>query len=219
VIIKLDKRKRLVRNRDSVSEERDEEDQERQHRYSSSPLPRNDDELRRRVEDLFSDVDLEIDYLNLRLNDFFFRVQSIIKNLTSFPFSERALPNAAPPETVSHPRRSNFDLVNFNSEVFRRFILSREEPLVETAIDEVRGELRILVIMPGVRKEDIELELTESTVTARSLAPQDTNGRRVTVPLPVPVKMRSIETSYANGVLEVKLKLKAPKKYYKVRIK
>jgi HSP20 family molecular chaperone IbpA len=203
--------------------ERDEEGQAKQHPYHPSPppLPRNDDdEIRRRVEDLFSDVDMEFVYRNRGLNDFFFRVQSMIRNLTFFPFSERPLRNSALPETLSSsPRRSQFDLVNFNSEVFRRFILSREEPLVETAIDEVRGELRILVIMPGVRKEDIELELTESTVTARSLGEQDTNGRIVTVPLPVPVKMKSIKTSYANGVLEVKLKLKAHKKYYKVKIK
>ncbi len=219
MITKLDKRRRSVsRSRDSISEERDDEE-ERQRRYPSH-LPRNDvDEFRRRVEDIFSDVDLEFDYLNRRVNDFFVRVQSMIRNLTSFPFSERLSPNAALPETVSPPRRNQFNLVNFNSEVFRRFILSREEPLVETAIDELRGELRILVIMPGVRKEDIELELTESTVTARSLAPQDTNGRSVTIPLPVPVKMRAIKASYANGVLEVKLKLKAPKRYYKVKIK
>lgn len=209
------KRKKLVRNRDSVS---DEEEERRQH-SSSSTLPQND-ELRRRIEDVFSDIDLEFDYLDCRLYDLFIKVQSMIRNITSF---HRVFPNALP-ETISPPpaRRDNnsqFDLVNFNSEVFRRFLLSREEPLVETAIDEPRGELRILVIMAGVRKEDIELELTESTVTARSLTPGGTNGRSVTVPLPVPVKMRSIETSYANGVLEVRLKLKTPKRYYKVKIK
>jgi HSP20 family molecular chaperone IbpA len=200
----LDKRKRERRG-DSKFGERGKEQNVSQN-----------DELRRRMEDLFSDIDEEFGYISSRLNDLFFRFQSLIRNLTAFGLIERYLPNALP-ERIASPRRNHFDLVNFNSEVLRRFMLSREEPLVETAIDERRGELRILVIMPGVRKEDIELELTDNMVTARSLAGGD--KRSITVPLPVPVKMRSIETSYANGVLEVRLKLKNPKRYYKVKIK
>jgi HSP20 family molecular chaperone IbpA len=214
----LGKRKRSAwRSRDPVSDETEKEHE--QQRSQPSALTQND-ELRRRIEDVFSDIDLEFDYLDSRLNDLFFKVQSMIRNIASFRrFFPNALSETISPHLTRRNNNSQFDLVNFNSEVFRRFLLSREEPLVETAIDESRGELRILVIMPGVRKEDIELELTENTVTARSLAPQDSNRRSVTVPLPVPVKMRSIDTSYANGVLEVRLKLKAPKRYYRVRIK
>lgn len=206
------KKKAPIKRRDSVSEETDDEGQEEQQ------LPQND-EIRRRVEDIFSDIDYEFEYLNGRLNDLFFKVQSIVRNLTSFAFFDRSLPNALP-ETISpasKKKNNQFGLVSFNSEVFRRFVLSREEPLVETAIDDRRGELRIIVIMPRVKKEDIELELTDNMVTARSLAKGD--NRSISTALPVPVKMRSIETSYANGVLEVILKLKAPKRYYKVKIK
>ncbi|MDH2901017.1 MAG: hypothetical protein PXY39_08595 [archaeon] len=173
---------------------------------------------RDRVDDLFEDIDVELDRVSERLNDLFSRVQSMIRNLTMFGFDRSNTSSPAMlPERIL-PRENRFDLVSFNSEVFRRFMLTREEPLVETAIDEMRGELRIIVIMPGIRKEDIELELTENMVTARSISSGD-NNRSITVPLPVPVKIRSIETTYANGVLEMRLKVRSRKKYYKVKIK
>jgi HSP20 family molecular chaperone IbpA len=191
-------------------------------KYNSTPLKKDvqgfqGEKYRERSEHFFHGIDAEFDYISNRLNDLFSRVHSMIRNLSVFGL-ERAL--SSPPMLPEKlpPRKNVSDLVSFDSEVLRRFMLSREEPLVETTIDESRGELRILVLMPGVRKEDIELELTESMVTARSLAKGD-NSRGLSVPLPVPVKMRSIETSYANGVLEVRLKLKSPKRYYKVKIR
>jgi HSP20 family molecular chaperone IbpA len=180
--------------------------------------------------DFFGSVDNEFNYISSRLNELFSRVHSVFRSLTGMGDPERSLPDRshssssfseypAPPMLPEKiPERNHFDLVNFNSEVLRRFMFWRNDPLVETAIDERRGELRILVLMPGVKKEDIELELTENTVIVRSLAGED-GDRNITVPLPVPVKMRSIETSYANGVLQVKLKLKSSKRYYKVKIK
>jgi HSP20 family molecular chaperone IbpA len=202
--IRTNNKKRIRRKRDSKIEEEKEIDESQRGKYGD------------RMDDVFRGIDTEFDHVSNRLNELFAKVHSMIRSLTMLGF-ERALSPPMLSEKIP-PRQGCFDLVSFDSEVLRRFMLSREEPLVETTIDETRGELRILVIMPGVRKEDIELELTESMVTARSLAKGDAN-RSVTVPLPVPVKMRSIETSYTNGVLEVKLKLKSPKRYYKVKIR
>jgi HSP20 family molecular chaperone IbpA len=208
-------RKLPSQRRDSFSSKERKEKEEDKKLEQQSPLQQSD-EARRRVEHLFTDICAESDLLRVRLNDLFFRVQTMIRNLTwSFPF-DRTIPDGLSP-IFSRKNPNQFDIVDFNSEVFRRFILSREEPLVETVIDDWRGELRILAIMPGVRKEDIELEIMNNRVTARSLAVGD--KRSISATLPAPVKLKSIETSYANGVLEAKLKLKSPKKYYKVKIK
>ena len=84
--------------------------------------------------------------------------------------------------------------------------LSRREAFVDTVVDEKEKVAKVIVEMPGVQKEDINLE-----VDANSLKIRAVRGERkydTTVPLSVPVEANFAEANYLNGILEVKLKLK-----------
>src|ERR687893_1550586 len=60
------------------------------------------------------------------------------------------------------------------------------EPLVDNAVDEKENTLTITAEMPGVTKQDIKVNVGEEDTSAKA--------------------------SYANGILELKIKLKAPPK-------
>jgi HSP20 family protein len=97
------------------------------------------------------------------------------------------------------------------------FEVGSREPFVETMMDEKENVMKIVAEMPGIRKEDIQLEVTDGAITIRAQ-----NGERkydTEVPLNTPVEASSTKASYNNGVLEVKLKLRAPSKPKGVTIK
>jgi HSP20 family protein len=83
------------------------------------------------------------------------------------------------------------------------------EPFASSIIDENNKELCITVEMPGVRKEDIELNATENQLVIKT----DSNGRKYfkTITIP-PVVPDSAGAKYNNGVLEITLKLKGSRK-------
>jgi len=64
--------------------------------------------------------------------------------------------------------------------------------------------------VPGVKKEDIDLEVTENTLTIKV----DTKDRKYykEVELPCEVDPNSAKATYQNGVLDVELKKAKPKK-------
>ncbi len=84
------------------------------------------------------------------------------------------------------------------------------EPFASSIIDEKNKELCITVEMPGVRKEDIELNATENQLVIKA----DSNGRKYskTITNPSPVVPDSARAKYNNGVLEITLKLKGSRK-------
>jgi HSP20 family protein len=84
------------------------------------------------------------------------------------------------------------------------------EPFASSIIDEKNKELCITVEMPGVRKEDIELNATENQLVIKA----DSLGRKYfkTITNPSPVVPDSAGAKYNNGVLEITLKLKGRKK-------
>lgn len=92
------------------------------------------------------------------------------------------------------------------------------EPLLDV-IDE--GEsLKVIAEVPGVERQDIELDLEHRTLTIRAekneedveegddYAYRERRHRRYVrrIPLPTPIKTDVKKTDYKNGVLEVSLK-------------
>jgi HSP20 family protein len=90
------------------------------------------------------------------------------------------------------------------------FELGSREPFVDVVTNDKDMTLKVVAEMPGVQKENIELQASEDSLTIRAK-----NGDRnyeTNVPLNNVVDPGSAKASYRNGVLEVVLKLKeAPK--------
>ena len=81
------------------------------------------------------------------------------------------------------------------------------EPLTDVCVD---GNLiRIVVELPGVKKEDIQLEGTETSMTVS--VETETRKFRKTVPLPSAVDQDSAKAEYNNGILEVTVASKEKK--------
>ncbi len=81
------------------------------------------------------------------------------------------------------------------------------EPYVETMVDEKNNELVITAELPGVSKEDIQINATENEVEIKA-EKEDRKYHRV-IPLDTEVDPKSARAKYNNGVLEVKLKMKS----------
>ena len=81
-------------------------------------------------------------------------------------------------------------------------------PLVDTIIG--KKTLKAIFELPGVSKHDIHLNSTEDTL----IVTVDTPGRKFSkeVNLSRKVKPLTAKASYKNGVLEVELELKSPKR-------
>ena len=80
------------------------------------------------------------------------------------------------------------------------------EPFATSIINEKDNEFNITAEMPGVNKEDIEVNATESEVVLKA----ESNGRKYyrSIAAPSPVDPDSAKAKYNNGVLEVTLRLK-----------
>lgn len=92
-----------------------------------------------------------------------------------------------------------------------------KEPYVETILDEKGGTLRLIAEMPGIEKQDIKVEATETAVSIGA----GNNGRKYSteVPLNHEVAPNSATAKYTNGVLELNFKLKKPLKAKGVDVK
>ncbi|MBN2517790.1 MAG: Hsp20/alpha crystallin family protein [Candidatus Altiarchaeota archaeon] len=87
-------------------------------------------------------------------------------------------------------------------------VSDEREPLVDV-VDEGR-DIVITAELPGVNKEDIELELNEGVLEIKV----DTERRAYykSIALPAKVKTDDVTTSYNNGILEVRLPKTEPTK-------
>ncbi|HHF56110.1 MAG TPA: Hsp20/alpha crystallin family protein, partial [Thermoplasmatales archaeon] len=78
-------------------------------------------------------------------------------------------------------------------------------------------KISVTAEVPGVKKEDIDLEVTENTLRIKV----DTKDRKYykEVELPAEVDPKTAKATYQNGVLDVELKkLKPKKKGRKIKI-
>ncbi len=86
--------------------------------------------------------------------------------------------------------------------------IEERKPLVD--VIETDNEIQVIAEMPGVNKDDIELNATETSLEIR--AEGENRKYYETVELPAEVEPDSAKARYNNGVLEVILKKKTPKK-------
>lgn len=84
------------------------------------------------------------------------------------------------------------------------------EPLVDTALDEKENMLTITAEMPGVTKQDIKVSVSEDSVTVH--AEKGDKKYHTEIPVTVALDDKSAKAIYANGILELKIKLKEPPK-------
>jgi HSP20 family protein len=80
-------------------------------------------------------------------------------------------------------------------------VKEEREPLVD--IVDTDGEIKVIVELPGVEKEDIKLSGTENKLTISVEAPERKYFKEIKVPAKIDPK--KAKTSYKNGVLEVTL--------------
>jgi HSP20 family protein len=79
------------------------------------------------------------------------------------------------------------------------------EPYISSIVDEKKNELYITAEMPGIRKEDIEVNATENEVIIKAQCGSRKYHKNVQTPA---IDPDSSKAKYNNGVLEVMLKLK-----------
>ncbi|MBI3842580.1 MAG: Hsp20/alpha crystallin family protein [Thaumarchaeota archaeon] len=80
------------------------------------------------------------------------------------------------------------------------------EPFVDVIIDDKEKVLKIVAEMPGVEKKDIKIEVIGRTINLD--AERGEKKYHTKVPIKHKVDEDSVKASYANGILEVKFKLK-----------
>jgi HSP20 family protein len=89
-------------------------------------------------------------------------------------------------------------------------VSDKDECFACAMYDEKKNEYRIHADIPGISKEDIELELKGGKLILN--ARNEDRNYHSEIELEKEVNERSIKAEYNNGVLEVTLKCKKPKK-------
>jgi len=78
-------------------------------------------------------------------------------------------------------------------------VKEEREPLVD--IISVDGEIKVIVELPGVEKEDVKLHGTEDKLTISVDTPERKYFKEIE--MPTKIEPKKAKTSYKNGVLEV----------------
>lgn len=80
------------------------------------------------------------------------------------------------------------------------------EPFADVIVDDKEKVLKVIAEMPGVEKKDIRIEVVGRTINID--AEHGERKYHSKVPIKQKVDEDSVKASYANGILEVKFKLK-----------
>lgn len=150
---------------------------------------------RKTEKGFFNEFEKEIEQMNDLVNRM---MQSMGKEPQVYGFSMQVGPDGIP-----HVERfGNILPVGKDRDV--------REPFTSSLINEKNNEINITAEMPGISKEDIELNATEKEVIIKA----DSNGRKYYkfIKTQVPVDPDSAAAKYNNGVLEVTFKFKDEKK-------
>ena len=87
---------------------------------------------------------------------------------------------------------------------------SVREPLVDAILDEKQNTLVITAEMPRITKEDIKIHLGEGVVSLH--AEKGEKKYHKEIPVEHELDEQSAKAAYTNGIVELKIKLKAPAK-------
>ena len=102
------------------------------------------------------------------------------------------------------------------TEQFRHDIhIDERKPLIEVL--ETEDSVHVIAEVPGIEKEDIQLDATDSAVDLKAF--RDDRKYSEHIELPVKVNPKSAEATYKNGVLEVIFKRMEPMKKTTINIK
>ncbi len=117
------------------------------------------------------------------------------------------------------PNIGSFGNVKQSSEGGESEVKPERDPLVD--IYEEDGHYVVVVEVPGVKKEDIELRASTNEIEISAEAPEDAEINRKyhkVIPLPGEINPEVAKARYQNGILEVKLD-KVGEKSGKTKIK
>lgn len=79
-------------------------------------------------------------------------------------------------------------------------------PMIEQAVDQKNGVMRLVLDMPGVEKKDIEISATDGAALVK--AEGESRKYRAEVQLKAQVEPDSGKAEFRNGVLEISFSLK-----------
>lgn len=85
---------------------------------------------------------------------------------------------------------------------------SIREPLVDTSVDEKSNSLTITAEMPGISKEDIKVNVSNNLIVLHG--EKGDKKYHTEIPVKSDLEDSSARALYTNGILELKIKLKAP---------
>lgn len=155
------------------------------------------DELDRIVDDLEKDVEKT-------LKGIYESDLKVSKNPLVYGFSMKIGPDG-------EPALRTFGQKELFDEGFR-------EPIYDQFVNEAKRELKIVVELPGTKKEDIELRAFENEVMVSAI--QDERKYKAKIQLKAPIEPSSASARCQNGILEVtfKIKDKTNKGYTNIKI-
>ncbi|MDP2845154.1 MAG: archaeal heat shock protein Hsp20 [Candidatus Methanoperedens sp.] len=154
-------------------------------------------EWRKTEKSFFEDFERELEEMNELVNSM---MHSAGKPMV-YGFSMHVGPDGVP-----HVERFGNVRPQGNDMIVRETGQDVREPFTSSIIDEKNNELNITAEMPGIQKEDIELNATENEVVIKAQRSGRKYYKRENTPCPV--NPDSARAKYNNGVLEITLKLK-----------
>ena len=80
------------------------------------------------------------------------------------------------------------------------------EPIYEEILDPTKGQTRLVIELPGIEKEDLELNCTEDTANIK--ASRGDRKYLSTIKLKEKIEPETASAKYRNGVLDVTFSLK-----------